>query len=199
MSGFSGCPQNNFARGVADLLAPVARQLEARLPERARWVMRLPAWAWGSLALGAILLIGRLAGGSGQAEVSAAGSPLPDTTQLAFDAVAKMGLVLALFFLGAYAWRSWRKFLPNQPERQVTVVETTRLSQRQALHLVRVGEQLLLIGATDQGLSLLTEIEETPAARPADFYTELAVRQNAAASIPENYFDFATFVEAETR
>jgi flagellar biogenesis protein FliO len=198
MSGYNGVLQSKIASSFARKLAPVIRQVEARLPERARWIVRLPVWVWGCLALVAILLIGRLAG-SAHPDQSAAGSALPNTTLLAFDAVAKLGVVLALFFMGVYAWRGWRKFLPNQPVRRITLVETTRLSQRQALHLVRVGGQLLLIGATDQGLSLLTEVEETPAAQPADFFTELAVREGAHYNAAENYFDFSTFVEAETR
>ncbi len=39
------------------------------------------------------------------------------------------------------------------------VVETVRLSPKQALHLVMVGDQQLLIGATDQNVALLTSVE----------------------------------------
>jgi len=39
------------------------------------------------------------------------------------------------------------------------VIETVRLSPKQALHLVTVGDRQLLIGATDQNVSLLTPVE----------------------------------------
>jgi flagellar biogenesis protein FliO len=45
----------------------------------------------------------------------------------------------------------------------VTLLETTRLSPRQALHLIRAGGQMYLIGATDQGVTLLAEVEPAPA------------------------------------
>lgn len=38
-------------------------------------------------------------------------------------------------------------------------METVRLSPKQAVHLILVGGQQLLIGATDQSISLLTQVE----------------------------------------
>jgi len=204
MKTTTGAVQNYLAQKLALLL----QRLEARLPQRFRWILHLPAWAWGTMALAAILLVGRLAGLSQPARPAAAGalpavslpgSALPNTTMLVFDAIVKLGIVLGLFFIGVYVWKGWRKFLPNQPQRQVTLVETTRLSQRQALHLVRGRRQLLLIGATDQGLSLLTKVEDEPAPEAVDFSTELAARQYALNNTPQDYFEFSALAEPETR
>ncbi len=43
-------------------------------------------------------------------------------------------------------------------ERQITILETRRLAPRQALHLVKVGSQTFLIGATDQNLTTLAQV-----------------------------------------
>ena len=40
------------------------------------------------------------------------------------------------------------------------LVETIRLSPKQAIHLVVIGEQKLLIGATDQNVALISPIED---------------------------------------
>jgi flagellar biosynthetic protein FliO len=47
----------------------------------------------------------------------------------------------------------------REKKHQMQVVETVRLSPKQAIHLVTVGDRQLLIGATDQNVSLLTSVE----------------------------------------
>lgn len=175
-------------------LQPFARSLEARLPEQARWILRQPAWVYGSAALGLIYLVGRLSG-LGDAAQPPAASTLPNTTFLAFDAFTKMGVVLALFLIGVQGLRRWRKYLPGEQGRQITVLETKRLSQRQALHLVKLGDQMLLIGATDQGLTLLTEVEPPRPEPSLDFSAEFALRQAAV----DPYADLFALTEPEAR
>lgn len=75
--------------------------------------------------------------------------------------VAKTALVLGLMFL-TLAWlKRWQA--SGARAKQLAIVETLRLSPRQALHLVRVGERVLLLGASDAQVSLLTEVNEPPA------------------------------------
>lgn len=74
--------------------------------------------------------------------------------------LAKLVFVLLLIYVCAALFRRWLNLSPRSgPERQLRVLETVRLSPRQALHLVSVGDQRLLIGATDQNISLLTSLE----------------------------------------
>ena len=77
----------------------------------------------------------------------------------ALDVIFKLALVLALIYGSLYLLRRWQIGAFASARRQLTVLETTRLSPRQSLHLVRVGERAWLIGATDQALSLLAEVE----------------------------------------
>lgn len=78
------------------------------------------------------------------------------------DVIFKLALVLALIYGSLYLLRRWQVGAFASTRRQLTVLETTRLSARQFLHLVRVGEQAWLIGATDQAVSLLAEVELLP-------------------------------------
>jgi len=94
---------------------------------------------------------------------------------LAVSVCAKLALVIALIYGCLWVARRWQGgwFAPRK--KQITLLESTRLSPRQALHLVRVGEQVLLVGATDQSVTLLTEVAlpaqpeaaGAPLARPA--------------------------------
>lgn len=73
---------------------------------------------------------------------------------------AKLAVVLLLILACSVVLRRW-----SQPgskrgkNRQMQVMETVRLSSKQALHIVSVGDRHLLVGATDQNVSLLTAVE----------------------------------------
>jgi flagellar biosynthetic protein FliO len=99
---------------------------------------------------------------------------------------AKLAVVLLLILAFSVVLRRW-----SQPgsrmgkNRKMQVMETVRLSPKQALHIVSVGDRHLLIGATDQNVSLLTAVEldkdpmEAPMEIPAagiDFASLLQVK-----------------------
>jgi flagellar biogenesis protein FliO len=85
------------------------------------------------------------------------GSETLSTAGLVFEVILKLGVVLVLIYASLYFLRRWQVGRPGGLPPQVTILETTRLSPRQALHLVRVGSQVMLIGATDHSLALLSE------------------------------------------
>jgi flagellar protein FliO/FliZ len=79
---------------------------------------------------------------------------------LAARVLLNLGLVVGLIYGSLYLLRRWQGGAPGaRPARQLAVLETTRLAPRQAVHLLRVGERTLLIGATDQSVTLLAEME----------------------------------------
>lgn len=80
---------------------------------------------------------------------------------LTAQVVAKTALVLGLMFLTLAGLKRWQ--VSGTRAKRLAVVETLRLSPRQALHLVRVGERVLLLGASDAQVSLLAEVNEPPA------------------------------------
>ncbi len=97
--------------------------------------------------------------------IGAAPSPWADAG-LALGLILKLGLVVALIYASLLGLRRWQIGGAGRA-RRLAVLETVRLSPRQAIHLVRAGERWLLVGATDQALALLSEIEAEPEAAPA--------------------------------
>jgi len=82
----------------------------------------------------------------------------------------KLAAVLLLIVGGAVIFKRWngRKSLHKGPGRQMRLVETVRLSPRQALHVVEVAGQHFLIGATDQSISILSPVSLEQAPEAAD-------------------------------
>lgn len=144
---------------------------------RARW------WAAGG---GVVLMVG-------YALLSGGGDPeQPNMGMLALSVTLKLVFILALIYGSLALLRYWQGNRPTARQRQIAVVETVRLSPRQAIHLVRAGEQMLLIGATDQGLALLADLELAPATAAAtapvpaapEFAALLAAHAPATANAP---------------
>jgi flagellar biosynthetic protein FliO len=86
--------------------------------------------------------------------------PLESTPFYFVGVFLKLIGVLLLIVASSVIFRRW--FQPGfngKSTRQLHLLETVRLSPKQALHLVSIGDQQLLIGATDQNVSLITQVE----------------------------------------
>lgn len=81
------------------------------------------------------------------------------TSALLFNVFLKLGLVLLLIYSGAIYLRRRQNSGHPLYKKQIRVLETTHLSPHRALHLVQVGEHTYLIGATDQSIQLLSQLE----------------------------------------
>jgi len=131
----------------------LAQSISDRLPI----LKRLPPWSYwltGLAILGGLIII------------SSAASSLGNTSTVSLNPFVysinvflKLILVLLLIYALAHIFRSGKTVLPGRPTRQIAILETTRISSHQALHLVKVGDRTLLIGATDQNMSLLSELD----------------------------------------
>lgn len=89
-----------------------------------------------------------------------AGDPLASTPFYLIGVFLKLIIVLLLIVASSVIFRRWlQPGTSGKRTRQVQLVETVRLSPKQAVHLISVGGQSLLIGATDQAISLLTQVE----------------------------------------
>jgi len=107
----------------------------------------------GFLATGVLLTMG------GVSETS--NDPLGSTPFYFASAFVKLIAVLLLIIGVSVIYRRWLQFGPNgKLIRQMRLLETVRLSPKQALHLIVIGGQKLLIGATDQNISLITHVED---------------------------------------
>ena len=88
----------------------------------------------------------------------------------------KLGGVLLLIVACSSLFRRWlQPGFQGKAIRRMRLLETVRLSPKQAIHLISIGDQQLLIGATDQNVSLLSQVEtdlhtaenENPMVQPA--------------------------------
>lgn len=100
---------------------------------------------------------------------SVANDPLNSTPFYYVSAFVKLIVVLLLIVGAGIVFR--RYFQPGmagKSNRQMRLMETVRLSPKQAIHLVKIGDQRLVVGATDQNISLLTFLDGEPDPVPAE-------------------------------
>jgi flagellar biosynthetic protein FliO len=149
---------------------------------RLKWWQALPRWAQVSVLVltGGLFVLGLVLNSSAPVEPAVAAastaSEPASMTGLWLEAAGKLGAVLALIAGGALVLKHWQRSPWHKAARQISVVETVHLAPRRAIHLVRVGGQHLLVGATDQSITLLSEIEvdPQPEGEPAAFHQALA-------------------------
>lgn len=92
-------------------------------------------------------------------EATVGGDVIPNTTALYINVLLKTMVVIALIY-GAFAlYRHFSGNLISLKENRMRVVESTHLSSRRTLYLVKVDDRQFLVGGTDQELNLLAEIE----------------------------------------
>ncbi len=84
----------------------------------------------------------------------------------------KLIVVLLLIVASSVIFRRWlQPGFSGKKTRQLQLLETVRLTPKQALHLVSIGGQQLLIGATDQNISLLSPVEVNHSEIETEFKT----------------------------
>ena len=131
----------------------------SQLGERYPALRKIPAWGWAGIGIvflvGCAVLLKWLAP---KPEVQQDSGVL-DSTLLGIDVLLKLAVVVLLIYIAAALANRWRSPQTQRREKQLAILETARLTPRQAIHLVRVGERVIVVGATDHTLSLLTEVE----------------------------------------
>ena len=84
----------------------------------------------------------------------------PSTSfDITLDVVLKIIFVFGLIYLFFAMLRWWQKKQPGQVQNKLRIIETVRPSPRQTFYLLKVGAQEFLVGATDQSMSLIAEVE----------------------------------------
>jgi len=92
-------------------------------------------------------------------------SALGSTGQLV-SVFLKWMAVIGLMYVAFIFIRRWQFGGLSTQEKQLAIIERLSLSQKQAILLVRVGNRRILLGATDQSISLLTELGEADEVLP---------------------------------
>jgi flagellar biosynthetic protein FliO len=125
-----------------------------------RWLetsTRKQKWTVVFTAVGLLCTVALLSmnGGSGTSRDALGSTPLYFA-----GALVKLIVVLLLIVASALFARRWlQPALAGKTVRQMRLVESVRLSPKQALHLVSVGDQQFLIGATDQNVALIAQMD----------------------------------------
>lgn len=157
----------------------------------------IPVWAIGVGVIIVITLVvlGALVSASQNSAASAnlPGSDIVSSTGLFFNITIKLGIVLLMIYVFMQLLKRWQGGKQLKQKKFLSVVETTYLNQRQALHLVKAGDKLLLIGSTDQSVSCLSELEpdilvqETEIAPDKSIQTTPNGLNNFAAVLAQNF------------
>ncbi len=149
-----------------------------------RYYHKLPLWGkilvgiGGAAFLALGLALNQPNGHPGDPAASAG-----DPTGLAIGVFVKLVLVvLCILGITIIAHRYLRGAGTGR-KRRMKIVETLSLSPRRALHLVQVGDQTLLIGATDQSIGLISAVGV------AETRSEPSSPQPDASSIPVQFED----------
>jgi len=66
------------------------------------------------------------------------------------------GLIYFLFYIVRW-FQSKKSFISTK---KLTISETIRLSPHQQIHIIKVGNRKFLLGATEQSINLITELEQ---------------------------------------
>lgn len=77
--------------------------------------------------------------------------------------------VLLVVALGAAAIYTSRKLLPritNLPGKEIRIVETIHIGPRKTLHLLKIGNQCLLLGSTGENITKLADVTDALADLP---------------------------------
>ncbi len=93
-----------------------------------------------------------------------------DNNALFVRMMLSVGIVAGLAIAALYVSKKILPRMTNTAGREIRVIETTCLGPRKALHLVEVGNQRLLIGSTQESITMLTPVGEiwTDASRQPD-------------------------------
>lgn len=132
--------------------------------------LQIGLWIMGIFVLlGLVWVVG--GAGSRPADPLVQGSTMNDDTgKMLVDAFIKLMVVLVLIYVVFLFLRRWQTGKVVTHRKRLSIAETLRLSPRQSICLVRVGSRELLVGVTDQNMSLLSEVdpEELDAVTPQE-------------------------------
>lgn len=150
----------------------------------------LPKWAWGIALILVLSLVALSLGNSPKPQPEAPAPPGTDALSsltLGLSVILKLGVVVILIYMSLYLIHRWQGRIRGKSTNQLAILETTHLSPRQALHLVQAGSKVVLIGATDQTLTMLTEVDIQP--HTADIPMTLPDIRPVGDAEPSNFAD----------
>jgi len=140
--------------------------------------MKLPVWVVG---VGFILLLLAVVVFSITRIDQATAMPDEDgsfqTTVSGLDILLKLFVVVVLIYASLYVIGRMRGGSLTGSRQQIEIIASSRLSPRQAIHIVRIGAKTIVVGATDHHVSLLGEFAaDTSAEDPFSIVLEQSMQ-----------------------
>lgn len=80
------------------------------------------------------------------------------TGKLLFRTMISVVLVVALGATAIYLSKKFGSKLSNLPGREIQVIETAHLGPRKMVHLIKIGDRRLLVGSTNENISMLADV-----------------------------------------
>lgn len=80
--------------------------------------------------------------------------------ELFFKMMFSVVLVLVLGVAAVYVSKKVLPRITNFPGKEIRILETAHLGPRKAVHLIRIGNQRLLIGSTNESITMLADVTE---------------------------------------
>lgn len=78
--------------------------------------------------------------------------------ELFFKMMLSVLLVIALGVVAIYISRKVLPRITNLPGKEIHIAETVHLGPRKAIHLLRIGNQWLLVGSTNENITKLADV-----------------------------------------
>jgi len=99
---------------------------------------------------------------------SAAQTPVPplrneDTRKAFWRMLASLAVVLVLVVVATIVGKKFLPRLAAHGRRQLRVMETLHVTPRNAVHLMRVGDRVFMLGSTKEGLTTLGDVTDAVA------------------------------------
>lgn len=115
----------------------------------------------------------------------------PSDWQMALGVIGSLALVVVLLYATLWGVKAFvaRKGGVAGRTNLIRVWETVHLSPHRTLHVVEVGGQLLLVGATDSQVSLVATLDREALAEHDPFGARLAQAMVQPASAPRTHID----------
>jgi flagellar biosynthetic protein FliO len=85
---------------------------------------------------------------------------IPTTSELFFKMMLSVLLIVALGAVAIYVSKKFGTKISNLPGKKIHVIETVSLGPRKAVHLLKIGNQGLLIGSTTESITKLADITD---------------------------------------
>jgi len=118
-----------------------------------------------ALSSGGFVAVSSASGGSPKSVQSATeglteNSEFPATgRELFFKMMLSVLLVIVLGVAAIYICRKLLPGITNPLKGQIRILETVHLGRNCAVHLIGIGNQQLLIGSTNEGITMLAELD----------------------------------------